>query len=155
MGTAPQAIAFSCTWNLDIRTAAVMRVSSAQGQTETLLYPRSWEAEHYDEATGIELEDSADPTGGRRHLAYIDHGDWVLYRDRNLAGVSHITFRVASDGSGGTISLRESSPAGRLLGKTHVPVTGGWQSFVDVTMAVEAPNAAETSVTPYGSGLGV
>lgn len=128
-------------------------VSSAQGQTETLLYPRSWEAEHYDEATGIELEDSADPTGGRRHLAYIDHGDWVLYRNRNLAGVSHITFRVASDGSGGTISLRESSPAGRLLGKTHVPVTGGWQSFVDVTMAVEAPNAAETSVTPMDLAL--
>lgn len=114
-------------------------VSSAQGRTETLLFPRTWEAEHVDDASGIELEDSADPTGGRRHLAYIDHGDWVLYRGRNLSGVSHITFRVASAGSGGTISLRQGGPTGRLLGRTHVPITGGWQTFVDVTMAIEAP----------------
>ena len=111
-------------------------VSGALGRTETLLYPRVWEAEHIDEQSGIQLEDSDDPTGGRSHLAFIDHGDWVRYESRNLEGITHLTFRVASGGAGGTISLRQGGPQGPVLGRTNVPVTGGWQQFVDVSMAI-------------------
>lgn len=111
-------------------------VSGALGRTETLLYPRVWEAEHFEAQSGIQLEGSDDPTGGRSQLAFIDHGDWVRYENRYLDGITHLTFRVASAGAGGSISLRQDSPTGPLLGITQVPVTGGWQQFVDVTMPV-------------------
>ena len=111
-------------------------VSGALGRTETLLYPRVWEAEHFEAQSGIQLEGSDDPTGGRSQLAFIDHGDWVRYEDRSLDGITHVTFRVASAGAGGTISLRQDSPEGAVLGRTQVPLTGGWQQFVDVTMPV-------------------
>jgi len=133
-------------------------VSSAQGRTETLLYPQVWEAEHTEERSGVQLEDSNDPTGGRRQLAFIDNGDWVRYGERNLDGVTHATFRVASNGAGGSISLRQGSLQGPLLGQTQVPVTGGWQSFVDVTMTLEPSSGSEDLFLVFenadsGSGL--
>ena len=115
---------------------------SVAGRGESFLYPHIWEAEHYDDQSGIELEGSNDPTGGSVHLAFIDSGDYVKYADRSLRGISHITFRVASAGLGGTISLRQGALNGPLLGRTAVPVTGGWQTFADVTMSVHDPGGA-------------
>ncbi len=103
------------------------------------LQPRSKEAEHTTLNSGTETEPSSDPLGGDRQLAFIDNGDYVAYAPVNLSGITHVTYRVASAGTGGRIEVRADAADGPLLGTVFVEPTGGWQTFQSVTAPIHDP----------------
>ena len=73
-----------------------------------------------------------------------------------LGDARKITARVSSGGTGGKLEVRAGSPTGRVLGSATVPVTGGWDTFQDVT--ADLSRAPRDSTTLYlvfkGSGSG-
>ncbi|MFD5799745.1 ThuA domain-containing protein [Streptomyces sp. NPDC127020] len=95
------------------------------------------EAESYTAGSGVQAAPHAAASGGRT-LGYIDNGDWVGYADVPTDGARSFSARVSSAGAGGTIEVRSGSATGTLLGSVRVPVTGGWETFTDVSTTLGA-----------------
>ena len=88
------------------------------------------QAEFYTDMSGVKLQDTTD-VGGGKNVGWIDNNDYMTYLLRvEEAGTYTITYRVASESSGGEIRL---SYAFVNLGNTLIPATGGWQVWTDVT----------------------
>ena len=102
------------------------------------LQPRRKEAEHYDRASGVRVVRNT--TGGGL-LSGISNGDWASVTPVNLRNVGSLKFRVASSANGGTIEVRFGAPDGPLLGSVAVPVTGGGQTWTEVTTPVVDPGS--------------
>ncbi|MEG8279704.1 PQQ-dependent sugar dehydrogenase [Streptomyces sp. AHA2] len=107
--------------------------------------PSHRQAEHYGDSSGVQVV-SHTPAHGGRTVGHIDNGDWISFKPYVLAGATRFTARVSSAGSGGTIEVRAGSPAGTLLGTATVPVTGGWETFQDVTAALSNQPAGSTTL---------
>ena len=97
------------------------------------------EAEDYSVMSGVQTETCTDEGGGL-NVGYIDAGDWMAYVDHPVmiptTGTYLIDFRVASVPGGGTLRFEEvgGSP---LHGTIDIPATGGWQSWITVTLSVQ------------------
>uniref|UniRef100_A0AAU3GM69 ThuA domain-containing protein n=1 Tax=Streptomyces sp. NBC_01401 TaxID=2903854 RepID=A0AAU3GM69_9ACTN len=100
------------------------------------LQPRHRQAEHFTEQQGITLQDKAEANGGRT-VGDINDGDWISFTPYNLTGADKLTARISSGGAGGSLEVRTGSADGTLLGSATVPVTGGWETFEDVDVALE------------------
>jgi cytochrome c len=103
------------------------------GVSAMSLWPRRRQAEHASVISGAIAEFAADTQGGGMDLGFIDHGDYVVLAGVDLRSITGVSYRVASAGSGGRIEARLDSTGGALLGSATVPVTGGWQTYTDVT----------------------
>ncbi|MGP4100659.1 carbohydrate-binding protein [Nonomuraea sp. KM90] len=90
------------------------------------------EGESYTSGSGVQVATHAPASGGRT-LGYVDNGDWAGYSSVDTGGAKTFSARVSSGGVGGTIQVRSGSATGTLLGSVAVPVTGGWESFQNVT----------------------
>ncbi|MFB4285453.1 carbohydrate-binding protein, partial [Nonomuraea sp. MTCD27] len=90
------------------------------------------EGESYTSGSGVQVATHAPASGGRT-LGYVDNGDWAGYSNVGTGGAKTFSARVSSGGVGGTIQVRSGSATGTLLGSVAVPVTGGWESFQNVT----------------------
>ncbi|MFD9108173.1 PQQ-dependent sugar dehydrogenase [Streptomyces bottropensis] len=99
---------------------------------QNVVQPTHRQAEHYGDSSGIAVQ-SKDTAHGGKTVGNIDDGDWISFEPYVLSDAEKITARVSSGGAGGTLEVRAGSPAGRLLGSATVPVTGGWDTFQDVT----------------------
>jgi PKD repeat protein/glucose/arabinose dehydrogenase/type 1 glutamine amidotransferase len=110
------------------------------GSSTIVLQPKHKEAEHADNLVGAEAGAvTGDPDGGgNAGLVGLGTGDWAAYEPINLTGIQSVTLRVASGQAGGTVELRNGSPAGPVLGTAHVPDTGGATRWRDVTVPVSA-----------------
>ena len=75
-------------------------------------------------------------------MGAIEHGDVIGYGPRDLEGIGAITFRVSSDGEGGTIELRAGAPDGPLVAELDVEPTGGWDTYRELTAPVTDPGGA-------------
>jgi len=106
---------------------------------ELELQPRLREAEHWTMQSGVQAEPATD-IGGGFSAAYINSGDWVMFRDMNLVNVNEIDVRVSSATPGGTIQARIGGVNGQVVGTLEVNNTGGWQVWETRTMAI-APAA--------------
>ena len=71
-------------------------------------------------------------------VGYIENGDWIAFTPYKLGNATAFTARVSSGGAGGTLEVRAGSATGTLLGTATVPVTGGWETFADVTGTLSA-----------------
>ena len=81
---------------------------------------------------GVDLEACTD-TGGGYDLGWTAAGQWFNYTvNVATAGTYTITFRVASDTSGGSFHLQNASGT-NITGSVSVPGTGGWQTWTNVT----------------------
>ncbi|MFF8970730.1 PQQ-dependent sugar dehydrogenase [Streptomyces sp. NPDC014995] len=120
---------------------------------QNLLQPRHRQAEHFGDSFGVTVTPRANAHGGRT-VGGITHGDWISFTPYALADARKITARVSSAGTGGTLEVRAGSPTGTLLGKTTVPVTGGWDTFQDVGADLSrAPRGTTTLYLVFkGSG---
>ncbi|WCN04851.1 PQQ-dependent sugar dehydrogenase [Streptomyces sp. M92] len=107
--------------------------------------PSHRQAEHYGDSSGVQVVNHA-PAHGGRTVGHIENGDWISFRPYALDNVTAFTARVSSAGTGGTIELRAGSPTGTLLGTATVPVTGGWETFQDVTAALSNQPAGSTTL---------
>ncbi|MFD5002582.1 PQQ-dependent sugar dehydrogenase [Streptomyces mutabilis] len=116
--------------------------------------PSHRQAEHYGDSSGVQVVEHA-PAHGGRTVGHIENGDWISFRPYALDNATAFTARVSSAGTGGTIEVRAGSPAGTLLGTATVPVTGGWETFQDVTAALSGqPSGTTTLHLVFKGGAG-
>ncbi|MEO3850324.1 PQQ-dependent sugar dehydrogenase [Streptomyces sp. B8F3] len=112
---------------------------------------RKRQAEHFDDASGINSIGKSQAEGGMT-VGEIDNGDWISFEPYRLEKVKSFTARVSSGGVGGTLQIRAGSPTGPVLGSATVPVTGSWEKFTDVTGSVSGAEAATTTLYVTFSG---
>ncbi|MFE5394231.1 PQQ-dependent sugar dehydrogenase [Streptomyces sp. NPDC056568] len=116
--------------------------------------PSHRQAEHYGNSSGVQVV-SHTPAHGGRTVGHIENGDWISFQPYALGNTTAFTTRVSSAGSGGTIEVRAGSPTGTLLGTATVPVTGGWETFQDVTAALSnQPTGSTTLHLVFKGGSG-
>ncbi|MFJ9424942.1 PQQ-dependent sugar dehydrogenase [Streptomyces sp. NPDC101249] len=121
---------------------------------QNVLQPRHRQAEHFGDSSGVSVITKEAAHGGRT-VGDIHHGDWISFTPYVLADAKKITARVSSGGTGGTLEVRAGSPGGTLLGKATVPVTGGWETFQDVTADLRhAPKGTTTLYLVFKGGTG-
>ncbi|WP_406134182.1 PQQ-dependent sugar dehydrogenase [Streptomyces anthocyanicus] len=116
--------------------------------------PSHRQGEHYGDSSGVQVI-SHSPAHGGRTVGNIENGDWISFEPYALDNATAFTARVSSAGSGGTIEVRAGSPAGTLLGTATVPVTGGWETFQDVTTSLgNQPGGSTTLYLVFKGGSG-
>ncbi|MFF9687102.1 PQQ-dependent sugar dehydrogenase [Streptomyces sp. NPDC014623] len=112
------------------------------------------QAEHYGASAGVSVIDKAAANGGRT-VGNIDDGDWISFEPYILGNATSLTARVSSGGSGGTLEVRAGSPTGTLLGSAAVPVTGGWETFRNVSANLtDRPAGTTTLYLVFKGGSG-
>ncbi|MCX5562000.1 PQQ-dependent sugar dehydrogenase [Streptomyces sp. NBC_00038] len=112
---------------------------------QAVVQPKHRQAEHFGESSGITVISKATAHGGET-VGDVDNGDWISFTPYVLSNAQKITARVASAGAGGTLEVRAGSPTGRVLGKATVPVTGGWETFQDVSADLSRAPRGTTSL---------
>ncbi|MFG3506792.1 PQQ-dependent sugar dehydrogenase [Streptomyces sp. NPDC047821] len=112
---------------------------------QNISQPSHRQAEHYGGSSGVQVV-SHTPAHGGRTVGHIDNGDWISFTPYALDDATRFTARVASGGIGGTLEVRAGSPTGTLLGTATVPVTGGWETFQDVSTALTNRPAGTTAL---------
>ncbi|CAM5637327.1 glycosyl hydrolase [Streptomyces pilosus] len=116
--------------------------------------PSHRQAEHYGDSAGVAVVNHT-PAHGGKTVGDIHNGDWISFTPYSLDNATAFTARVSSGGSGGTLEVRAGSPAGPLLGTATVPVTGGWETFQDVTTSLTgAPAGTTTLYLVFKGGTG-
>ncbi|WP_029386652.1 PQQ-dependent sugar dehydrogenase [Streptomyces leeuwenhoekii] len=116
--------------------------------------PSHRQAEHHGGSSGVQVVAHA-PAHGGRTVGHIDNGDWISFTPYALDDARTFTARVSSAGTGGTIEVRAGSPTGTLLGTVAVPVTGGWETFQDVSTALGSRPAGTTTLyLVFKGGIG-
>ncbi|MEE1929738.1 PQQ-dependent sugar dehydrogenase [Streptomyces sp. TRM 70351] len=103
------------------------------------------QAEHYGDSSGVQVVDHA-PAHGGKTVGHIENGDWIAFTPYHLADATEFTARVSSGGSGGTLEVRAGSPTGALLGSVDVPVTGGWETFEEVSTPLSGQPSSTTEL---------
>ncbi|MFD0818661.1 RICIN domain-containing protein [Micromonospora zhanjiangensis] len=98
------------------------------GYARVILQPKHKQAEYFTAQSGVQVVDQAGAESTKR-VGDISSNDWVSYNPMSLAGITTVSYRVASSAAGGTIELRADSPTGTLLATTSVPSTGGWNNY--------------------------
>ncbi|MGL1958263.1 MAG: carbohydrate-binding protein [Colwellia sp.] len=99
------------------------------------------EAESFEEAGEVELEDTADEGGGQ-NVGYIDPGDFLQYTVNIPAdGTYNITYRIAS--SGGSEGF-ETTVGGVVVDTQTVEDTGDWQNWASQTAVVDLVAGEQT-----------
>ncbi len=123
--------------------------------TQHVLQPRRRQAEHRGSQSGTGLFSKPAAEGGQT-VGDIHHGDWIAFEPYALAGETQFTARVSSAGAGGTLSVRAGSPTGTILGTVTVPVTGGWETFADVSTTLTGVPAGTVALyLTFHGGSGV
>ncbi|MEV7991893.1 PQQ-dependent sugar dehydrogenase [Streptomyces sp. NPDC086077] len=119
-----------------------------------VIQPSHRQAEHYGDSAGVQVVSHA-PAHGGRTVGHIENGDWISFKPYALGNANQFTARVSSAGTGGTIEVRAGSTTGTLLGTATVPVTGGWETFQDVTTPlVDRPSGSTTLYLVFKGGAG-
>jgi endoglucanase len=101
------------------------------------LIPGKLEAEDFYYQVGFELENASD-SGGGQNLAYTNFGDFAKYKIHvSQSGTYDLHFRLASQNSGGKMSLDlNNGESTTNLVTIDTPQTGGWQSWQTLTRRV-------------------
>lgn len=123
---------------------------------QAVTQPRHRQAEHFGASRGVQIITHT-PAHGGRTVGDIHDGDWIAFQPYRVKNAKKFTARVSSAGSGGTLEIRTGRADGPLLGSVKVPVTGGWETFTDVSAALGGkPPAGTTSLYLVfkGSGTG-
>ncbi|WBB62076.1 PQQ-dependent sugar dehydrogenase [Streptomyces sp. WMMC500] len=123
------------------------------GTDQAKLQPKHRQAEHYDSSQGVAPQNKPAANGGKT-VGDINAGDWIAFEPWVLSDVTQLTARISSAGAGGTLEVRAGAPDGTLLGSTEVPVTGGWDTFQDVTAPVSGAPDGTTKLYLVFAGSG-
>ncbi len=116
-------------------------------------FQQTVQAESYSAMAGVQLEATTD-AGGGQNVGWIETGDWMAYNSINIptTGAYTVEYRVASGGSGGTLSLDLNGGA-TVLGSVGIPATGGWQNWTTVSHTVNI-NAGTYNFGVYAAAGG-
>ncbi|WP_432030748.1 PQQ-dependent sugar dehydrogenase [Streptomyces sp. 1222.5] len=120
----------------------------------SVLEPRHRQAEHFGDSSGVTVT-ARSSAHGAKVVGDIHDGDWISFTPYVLSDARKITARIASGGAGGTLEVRAGSATGTLLGKATVPVTGGPDTYQDVTAGLSrAPRGTTTLCLVFKGGSG-
>ncbi|MFK4106675.1 PQQ-dependent sugar dehydrogenase [Streptomyces sp. NPDC019531] len=122
---------------------------------QSVLQPRHRQAEHFGTGSGVSII-AKDTAHGGNTVGDISDGDWISFTPYVLSNAKSLSARISSGGTGGTLEIRAGSSTGTLLGKATVPVTGGWETFQDITANLSrAPRGTTTLYLVFkGAGTG-
>jgi cellulase/cellobiase CelA1 len=120
---------------------------------QAVMQPRTRQAEHYGGQQGTTVVAKPSANGGNA-VGFIENGDWISFTPYNLSGATSFSARVASAGSGGTISLRAGSATGPVVGTATVASTGGWETWTNVTGTVTPPTGTQNLFLVFTGGSG-
>ncbi|MFD3716484.1 PQQ-dependent sugar dehydrogenase, partial [Streptomyces sp. NPDC058677] len=122
---------------------------------QNVVQPEHRQAEHFNASSGVSVV-AKDTAHGGKTVGDVHNGDWISFTPYALGNAEKITARVSSGGTGGTLEIRAGSARGTLLGKATVPVTGGWDTFQDVSADLSrAPRGTTTLYLVFkGRGTG-
>ncbi|MCA8832956.1 beta-1,3-glucanase family protein [Hymenobacter pini] len=117
-------------WN-DKATSVRVRAATTNSTFSVTL-----QAEAANVNNGMTVETCTD-TGGGQNMGYVDAGDYLVWNNINFptTGTYTIEYRVASGGSGGTISS-DLNASSIQFGNSTIPGTGGWQNWTTVSKTV-------------------
>ncbi|MEN9358554.1 MAG: hypothetical protein RL095_89 [Verrucomicrobiota bacterium] len=114
------------------RSALIQVRSFEKLKTEKLYcsafsHPSRLEAEFAGAGDGVKL---AEHRGARAVQRATGGSGWILVEGLDLGGITKLKARIATQGAGGSVSLRLGSPAGPGLGSFAVPAgEGEWKEF--------------------------
>lgn len=98
------------------------------------------QTEVWAQASGVQTENTSD-VGGGLNVGWIDANDWMTYNitlPNSSSGLYTISYRVASQSSGGEFKLEQ--PGGAVeYGRLVFGATGGWQQWTTVSHTVSLP----------------
>jgi aryl-phospho-beta-D-glucosidase BglC (GH1 family) len=117
-------------WTQKKCLVAMLTVLAALGLPGAVFAQANIEAASYNNQNSAQTENCAE---GGLDVGYISNGSWLEYNQLNLNGATAFQARVASGGSGGTISIHLDSPTGTVIGTCAVSPTDGWQTWATVT----------------------
>jgi glucose/arabinose dehydrogenase/type 1 glutamine amidotransferase len=118
------------------------------------LQPRHRQAEHYNNSSGVTLQNKGSAHGGKT-VGDIHNNDWISFKPYNLTGSTKLTARISSGGVGGFLEVRTGSADGQILGSAPVPVTGSWDNFQDIDVPLRAvPNRTTELFLVFNGGDG-
>ncbi|WP_407548923.1 PQQ-dependent sugar dehydrogenase [Streptomyces sp. Pv4-95] len=120
---------------------------------QNIVQPKHRQAEHFDTSEGVKIV-SHTPAHGGRTVGEIHNGDWIAFTPYIVGNAKKITARIASAGTGGTLEIRTGSADGKLIGSAEVPVTGGWETYADVSADLKAPRDGTTTLYLVFKGSG-
>ena len=120
---------------------------------QNIVQPKHRQAEHFDTSEGVKIVSHTSAHGGRT-VGEIHNGDWIAFTPYIVGNAKKITARIASEGSGGTLEIRTGSADGKLIGSAKVPVTGGWETYADVSADLKAPKDGTTTLYLVFKGSG-
>ncbi|MEU7487537.1 PQQ-dependent sugar dehydrogenase [Streptomyces sp. NPDC042319] len=122
---------------------------------QSMTQPKHRQAEHFGTSKGVKAVNHT-PAHGGKTAGDIHNGDWIGFTPYRVGNATKLTARVASAGAGGTLEIRTGKPDGKLLGTAKVPVTGGWETYTDVSTALTKPPTGTTTLYLVfkGSGTG-
>lgn len=110
------------------------------------------EAENYSSQSGIQTEVSSE---AGRNVGWIDNGDYIVFQNIDFqTGVQSLTTRVSSAGVGGKIEIHIDTLNGALAGTCTVPVTGGWQTWINSDCSVSSISGIHTVYLKFTGGVG-
>jgi glucosylceramidase len=123
----------SFSYTLPPYGAATFTWSGTQTGAWTQAATSQIQGSSYSSESGLATEPTSDVTG-EYDLGYTTPGCWALYKNVDFGnGVSGVSVRTASGGSGGTAEFHLDSATGPLVSTATLPVTGGWQTWQTVT----------------------
>lgn len=95
------------------------------------------QAERFSSQSGVDIESCEE---GGQDVGYIEDGDYIGFKGVDFKGgeAESADFRVASNGSGGTIEIHTGSPDGTKIGEVEVTSTEGWQNWKTVTADISS-----------------
>lgn len=99
------------------------------------------EAENYSSQSGIFTSSS----GGVDYTGWIDHGDWMAFRNIDLgSGATNITVNIAGSYNGGKIEMHLDSVTGDMAGILIYNPTGNWTDWQQQSVAVSSAGGVHT-----------
>jgi arabinoxylan arabinofuranohydrolase len=102
--------------------------------------------------SGVETEKCSE---GGMNVCEIEDGDYIKVKGVDFGtGAASFEARVASETNGGNIEIRLDSPTGTLAGTCTISGTGGWQTWVTRSCAVEGAAGVHDLYLVFTGGSG-
>ena len=110
------------------------------GEATAVLHARRTRAALFDVGHAVTIAEVSTLNRARRICAQLGVGSHLVFQAVDLAGIAKIRCEVsASEGHGGVLELHADRPDGLLIGRSDIPVTGQWDNWKTVTLAVSDP----------------
>jgi glucosylceramidase len=126
----------SFTYTLAALAGATFTWTGKQNGGYTVNPTNQIQASSFNAVSNLETEPTTDTQGGY-DVGYANGGSYAVYQNVDFAaGFTNVTARLASAGSGGTLEFHLDSPTGLLISSVTIPITGGWQTWTNMSGSV-------------------